>query len=50
MEEFLGTPWIWRLRWQGSPPDVRWKPEDFPTRYTNAARDSTALLPCLYQL
>jgi uncharacterized damage-inducible protein DinB len=23
--------WIWRLRWQGSPPNVRWKPQDFPT-------------------
>jgi uncharacterized damage-inducible protein DinB len=22
---------IWRLRWQGAAPDVRWKPEDFPT-------------------
>jgi uncharacterized damage-inducible protein DinB len=23
--------WIWRMRWQGSAPNVRWKPEDFPT-------------------
>jgi uncharacterized damage-inducible protein DinB len=23
--------WIWRLRWQGSPPNARLKPEDFPT-------------------
>ena len=23
--------WIWRMRWQGSPLSVRWKPEDFPT-------------------
>ena len=23
--------WIWRLRWQGSAPHVRLKPEDFPT-------------------
>jgi uncharacterized damage-inducible protein DinB len=23
--------WIWRLRWLGSPPLVRWQPEDFPT-------------------
>jgi uncharacterized damage-inducible protein DinB len=27
----LFAEWIWRLRWQGSPPNVRWKPEDFPT-------------------
>ena len=27
----LFAEWIWRMRWQGSPPDVRWKPEDFPT-------------------
>jgi uncharacterized damage-inducible protein DinB len=27
----LFAEWIWRLRWQGSAPDVRWKPEDFPT-------------------
>ena len=23
--------WIWRMRWQGSAPNVRLKPEDFPT-------------------
>jgi uncharacterized damage-inducible protein DinB len=23
--------WVWRMRWQGSPQNVRWKPEDFPT-------------------
>jgi uncharacterized damage-inducible protein DinB len=23
--------WIWRMRWQGSPPNVRLTPEDFPT-------------------
>ena len=23
--------WIWRMRWQGSPPNLRLKPEDFPT-------------------
>jgi uncharacterized damage-inducible protein DinB len=27
----LFAEWIWRLRWQGSAPHVRWKPEDFPT-------------------
>jgi uncharacterized damage-inducible protein DinB len=27
----LFAEWIWRMRWQGSPPHVRWKPEDFPT-------------------
>ena len=27
----LFAEWIWRLRWQGSPPDVRWKSDDFPT-------------------
>jgi uncharacterized damage-inducible protein DinB len=27
----LFAEWIWRLRWQGSPPNVRLKPEDFPT-------------------
>jgi uncharacterized damage-inducible protein DinB len=26
----LFAEWIWCLRWQGSPPTVRWKPEDFP--------------------
>ena len=23
--------WIWRLRWQGAAPQVRWQPQDFPT-------------------
>ena len=23
--------WIWRRRWQGSPSNPSWKPEDFPT-------------------
>jgi uncharacterized damage-inducible protein DinB len=23
--------WVWRMRWQGSPQNVRWKPQDFPT-------------------
>jgi uncharacterized damage-inducible protein DinB len=27
----LFAEWIWRLRWQGIAPSVRWKPEDFPT-------------------
>ena len=27
----LFAEWIWRLRWQGSPPNFRLKPEDFPT-------------------
>lgn len=27
----LFAEWIWRLRWQGEPPAVRMKPEDFPT-------------------
>jgi uncharacterized damage-inducible protein DinB len=27
----LESEWIWRMRWQGSPPNFRWEPEDFPT-------------------
>lgn len=27
----LFAEWVWRLRWLGSPPSVRWKPEEFPT-------------------
>ena len=27
----LFAEWIWRLRWLGAAPDVRLKPEDFPT-------------------
>jgi len=27
----LFAEWIWRLRWQGAAPSVRWAPEDFPT-------------------
>jgi uncharacterized damage-inducible protein DinB len=27
----LFAEWIWRLRWQGAAPNVRWTPEDFPT-------------------
>jgi uncharacterized damage-inducible protein DinB len=27
----LFVEWVWRLRWQGTPPDARWEPEDFPT-------------------
>lgn len=27
----LFAEWIWRLRWQGAAPNVRWKPQDFPT-------------------
>ena len=27
----LFAEWIWRLRWQGAAPNVRWRPEDFPT-------------------
>jgi uncharacterized damage-inducible protein DinB len=27
----LFAEWIWRLRWQGSAPNARWKPQDFPT-------------------
>ena len=27
----LSAEWIWRLRWQGSPPDYQLKPEDLPT-------------------
>lgn len=27
----LFAEWIWRLRWQGSPPSFRLKPDDFPT-------------------
>ena len=23
--------WVWRMRWQGSPLNAQWKPEDFPT-------------------
>src|SRR4029079_11182918 len=23
--------WVWRMRWQGSPQNPRWKLEDFPT-------------------
>jgi uncharacterized damage-inducible protein DinB len=23
--------WVWRMRWQGSPQHVPWRPEDFPT-------------------
>jgi uncharacterized damage-inducible protein DinB len=29
----LFAEWVWRMRWQGTPPDYhyRWKPEEFPT-------------------
>lgn len=29
----LYTEWVWRMRWQGTPPDYRYplKPEEFPT-------------------
>jgi uncharacterized damage-inducible protein DinB len=27
----LFAEWIWRLRWQGSPSNFRFKPDDFPT-------------------
>ena len=27
----LFAEWVWRMRWQGSAPSARWKPEDFPT-------------------
>jgi uncharacterized damage-inducible protein DinB len=29
----LFTEWVWRMRWQATPPDyrLRWKPEEFPT-------------------
>jgi uncharacterized damage-inducible protein DinB len=27
----LFAEWIWRLRWQGSAPNVRLEPQDFPT-------------------
>jgi uncharacterized damage-inducible protein DinB len=27
----LFAEWVWRLRWQGSPPTFRLKPEEFPT-------------------
>lgn len=27
----LFAEWIWRLRWQGTPPNFRLKPEEFPT-------------------
>ena len=34
----LFAEWVWRLRWQGTPPDVRWEPEDFPTVASFRAR------------
>ncbi len=27
----LFTEWVWRMRWQGTPPDYRLNPEEFPT-------------------
>jgi uncharacterized damage-inducible protein DinB len=27
----LFAEWVWRMRWRGTPTDVRWEPEDFPT-------------------
>src|SRR5262245_33293157 len=27
----LFAEWVWRMRWQGAPPDVRWQLEAFPT-------------------
>jgi uncharacterized damage-inducible protein DinB len=34
----LFAEWVWRLRWQGSPPNVRLKPEDFLTFASLKAR------------
>jgi uncharacterized damage-inducible protein DinB len=36
----LYSEWVWRMRWQGTPPDfrLRWKPEDFPTVATLHSR------------
>jgi len=27
----LSAAWIWRMRWEGTSPSARFKPEDFPT-------------------
>src|SRR5262245_16413540 len=27
----LFAEWIWRKRWEGNPPAIKWKPEDFPS-------------------
>lgn len=27
----LFAEWVWRMRWQGTPPNYRLKPEEFPT-------------------
>ena len=34
----LFAEWIWRLRWQGTAPDIRWQPQDFPTFASLQAR------------
>jgi len=36
----LFAEWVWRMRWQGTPPDFRFrlKPEDFPTCATLQTR------------
>jgi uncharacterized damage-inducible protein DinB len=36
----LFAEWVWRMRWQGTPPDfrLRWKPEESPTINTLHSR------------
>ncbi len=34
----LYAEWLWRLRWEGTPPTVKLKPEDFPTCASLQAR------------
>lgn len=34
----LFAEWVWRMRWQGSPQNSRWQPEDFPTFASLKAR------------
>ncbi len=34
----LYAEWLWRLRWEGTPPAVKLKPEDFPTFASLQAR------------
>jgi uncharacterized damage-inducible protein DinB len=36
----LFAEWVWRMRWRGTPTDVRWEPEDFPT-FANLRRDGS---------
>ena len=32
------SEWVWRQRWEGSPNNPKWKPEEFPTFETLRAR------------